>query len=299
MASQRKSIDLQQIVRNWADQQYERMATRKMKRLKSKKYITVNIDWSNVSFSDITEWPKLAEAPFTEKDKGSSDTNANGPVSEAKSRLLVPEMQASTKASILFETTFTNNTSGDQEYTMRTEKTTKSSCSTNIETGYTKGVDMCITLKTPCEIFEANAGFHREMSLTNATGETIEEEITWGVESHINVKKGHIANAMLIVNEKKYDGTFTVTSTIKGPVHVTFNNIKENSALVFAASDDVFAIVEDYIETQRNLNDPVDNFVSVQGQNVVIRTQGKCDFRYGVKQQVLVEQVPMPGVQAL
>ena len=109
MAGHKKCIDLQQIVRNWADQQYDRMATRKMKKLKMKKYLTVNIDWNNVSFTDKTEWPRLAEAPFTEGDKG--DANANGPVTEAKSRMLVPEMQASTKASILFETTFTNNTS--------------------------------------------------------------------------------------------------------------------------------------------------------------------------------------------
>lgn len=291
MANPRKVIDLQKVVKEWAEQRYDRMATRKMKRLKTKKYVTTSIDWSEVSFVDRTEWPRLAEAAFDESEK-KHDANANGPVSESKTPQLAADSQT-TKASILFQTKFTNNTEGDQEYTMRTEKTTRSSCSTNIETGYTKGVEMSVTLKTPCEVFEANAGFHREISLTNSHGETIEEEVTWGVESHINVKRGYVANAKLIVDEKKYDGTFTITSRVAGTVHVSFTNVKDNNSMVYGTSDEIYAIVEEYLETQRCLDNPLDSFVQVREPEVIITTKGKCDFRYGIKQQVLVEQVPM------
>ncbi len=39
---------------------------------------------------------------------------------------------------------------------------------------------MSLNLKTPGEIFEANAGYSRELSLSNTSGETLEEELTWG-----------------------------------------------------------------------------------------------------------------------
>ena len=35
---------------------------------------------------------------------------------------------------------------------------------------------------------EANAGFKKEMTLTNSEGETVEEEMTWGVDSQIEVQ---------------------------------------------------------------------------------------------------------------
>ena len=293
MSNQRKVIDLQKVVREWADQRYDKMATRKMRRLKGKKCVAMNIDWSEVSFVDHTQWPRLAESLFDdEDDKPKGDANSNGPVNESKAVTIAADGQA-TKASILFQTKFTNNTEDNQEYTMRTEKTTRSSCTTTIENGYTRGVEMSVALKTPCEVFEANAGFHREISLTNSHGQTVEEEVNWGVESHINVKRGYVANAKLIIEEKKYDGTFTITSRISGMVHVSFTNSKDNNAMVYGTSDEIYAIVEEYLEMQRNLDNPLDSFVEVREPEVIVCTRGKCDFRFGVKQQVLVEQVPM------
>lgn len=54
--------------------------------------------------------------------------------------------------SVLFQTKFTNNTDGVQEYTMRTEKKTKTTLSTNIEQGYTRGVEMSVKLSAPGEV---------------------------------------------------------------------------------------------------------------------------------------------------
>jgi hypothetical protein len=89
--------------------------------------------------------------------------------------------------SVLFRTTFKNRTDRQQEYTMRTEKTTKSAFMVETESGYSKGFDLSVTLKTPGELMEANAGYHREYSLTNITGESFEEELHWGVDSVIKV----------------------------------------------------------------------------------------------------------------
>ena len=46
---------------------------------------------------------------------------------------------------------------------------------------------MDVKLTTPGSILEANAGFHREISLTEIEGQTIEEELCWAVDSQLEV----------------------------------------------------------------------------------------------------------------
>ena len=94
--------------------------------------------------------------------------------------------------SVLFRTKFKNMTDRQQEYTMKTEKTTKSALITEVESGYTRGVEMSVTLKTPGELLEANAGYRREYSLTHLSGESFEEELHWGVDSVIKVRSIYI-----------------------------------------------------------------------------------------------------------
>ena len=128
--------------------------------------------------------------------KPSPDANKNeapslGDAGGAKSGLAG---SAKATTSVLFRTKFQNKTDRLQEYTMKTEKTTKSSFMVETESGYTKGFDLSVTLQTPGEVFQANAGYHREYSLTNITGESFEEELNWGVESVIKVCV-HVSNS--------------------------------------------------------------------------------------------------------
>jgi len=58
----------------------------------------------------------------------------------------------------------------------------------NIDKAVTTGVEMSVKLTTPCQIMEANAGFRREMTLTNSESETIDEEMSWGVDSQVEVE---------------------------------------------------------------------------------------------------------------
>ena len=283
--SKQRSIDIEQIVKDWAWREYDRTATRKQRRLREKekknssRYLNVTLDWSEVKFVDTTDWPQLAE------DK--ADDNDNQSTMQAAAA-------GGTHANILFQTKFTNNTMDGQEYTLKTEKTTRSSCSTEVETSYTRGIEMSLNLKTPGEIFEANAGYTRELTLTNNSGETIEEELTWGVESLIKVKAEHIAEAQLVVNEKKYNGDFVVITKIKGYVFVNFTNIKDNNSLVKATGHDLAEIVKEYIQMHRRIGEALD-YVEVQDDTVVIRTKGHCQFRFGIKQEVVVNQIPLNG----
>ena len=63
-----------------------------------------------------------------------------------------PATSADHRASVLFQTRFKNNTKADQSYTMRTEKKTRTSMSTSVEHGFTKGVEMGVRLMTPGEV---------------------------------------------------------------------------------------------------------------------------------------------------
>jgi hypothetical protein len=89
-----------------------------------------------------------------------------------------------------------------------------------------KGIEMNIKLTTPCQVLEANAGFHREMSLVNSESETIEQELSWGVDSQIEVKGRHVGEAKLIILEEEYCGNFTIKTHIRylGSVLVLFIN---------------------------------------------------------------------------
>ena len=286
--SKQRSLDIEQIVKDWAWREYDRTATRKQRRLREKekknasRYLNVNLDWSEVKFVDTTDWPRLAQEKAADDNENESEVSQQAAAS------------GNTHANVLFQTKFTNNTQDGQEYTLKTEKTTRSSCSTEVETSYTRVIEMSLNLKTPGEIFEANAGYTRELTLTNNAGETIEEELTWGVESLIKVKAEHIAEAQLVVNEKKYSGEFVVITKIKGEIFVNFTNIKDNNALVKATSHDVAEIVKDHLQMQRRIGEAVD-YVEVQGDTVVIRTKGRCQFRFGIKQEVVVNQIPLNG----
>ena len=285
-----RSLDLEQIVTDWAWREYDATANRRQRKLREKqkknpgrKYINVNIDWSDVKFKDVTEWPALSEEKV-EGLPGEANANADGGQMADFGK---------SSASILFQTKFTNNTQDGQEYTLKTEKTTRSSCTTEIETSYTKGIEMSVNLKTPGEIFECNAGYSRELTLTNNDGETLEEELTWGVESLIKVKPEHIAYAQLVVNEKKYSGEFIVISKIRGYVAVEFRDVKSEVATTITVHN-VAEIVKEYLQIQKRIGDTVD-FVEVKDNVVVVRTKGTCQFRFGIRQEVVVNQVPLNG----
>ena len=252
---------------------------------KNSKYLDVKIDWSDVRFHDTTKWPRVGEDPFDDSEKAQGDVNENA--GEAlKAELCIPH------SSVLFQTKFVNNTESDQEYTMKTEKTTTSTCSTEVETCFTKGMEMGITLKSPGEILEVNAGYKRELSLTNTQGQTFEEELHWGVESQIRVKAKHVAEAQLIVNEKKQSGDFEIESQIWGMVYVNFNNIRDNNSLVKATGNDICDIVKEYIEKEQRKNGVSFPFISIDEtkSRVHVITKGKCQFRFGIKQEVKVDQ---------
>ena len=85
-----------------------------------------------------------------------------------------------------------------------------------------------------CQVFEANAGYKREFSLTNIDGEVFEEELSWGVESQIHVQPQHVAEATLMVDERRQTGSFVIETRMRGTVYVSFTSPRDNNAQVQA-----------------------------------------------------------------
>lgn len=62
---------------------------------------------------------------------------------------------------------------------------------------------MALKLKTPCEVVEANAGFHNEISVTHIGENTAEEELIWGIDSNVRVPPRCEAVAELVILEDR------------------------------------------------------------------------------------------------
>jgi len=147
-------------------------------------------------------------------------------------------------------------------------------------------------------VFEANAGYKREFSLTNTDGETFEEELHWGVDSVIHVNPHHTADASLVIEEKQYKGDFVIKSRILGTVYISFTALRDNNSFIKSISGNIGSIVQDYLDQEKCKAGGVTAFDWVEvtkDNNVIVRTKGNCKFRYGVKQEIVVNQKPLAG----
>ena len=187
----------------------------------------------------------------------------------------------------MFRTYFTNNTDQDQEYSFKTERTTNSACDIEIEKGVCYGEEMFVTLKTPMEIVESNVGFTRELSLRNSTTQSIEEQLTWSVDSQIKVPRHCKTTAELVITEDGYQSSFKIKSKVSGRVVVTLTNLRDNNSFVTVMENPIAEIISQALENGLR------GSVSVRNNVVHVTTEGKCAFRYGVEQHVKLSQVKL------
>lgn len=146
---------------------------------------------------------------------------------------------------------------------------------------------MNLSLKTPCEIFEANAGFKRELSVTNAQGQIIEESLTWGVDSTIQVPSMSQTTAELAIYEDEFQGNFSIRTDVAGKVLVSVTNIRDNNCFLKSLSGDIDEIVGAEINGLKGFSMDKQNHV------VSFTTNGRCHFRYGIEQHIKLSQEPL------
>lgn len=251
-------VDLEEIVVLWARQMFEitRTNSKNLSKLVADE-LNFNVDWQRVNFQHST--PEFINP-------------------------VIPETPGS---QTLFQTEFSNRTNQPQEYAFKAERTTKSTCEVTIEKGVTKGAEVAVKIGTPCEVFEANAGFHREITCTNMYGETVEEELCWGVDNTIRVPELTRAFASLVISEQKYDSRFVVHSTATGKVRVAVHNPKENNCWV----QDIMGNLADIVHNANPKS------IEVKKNTIHYETVGTCNFRYGIKQHVDVSQQGLDAEQ--
>ncbi|VIO86120.1 Uncharacterized protein BM_BM2499 [Brugia malayi] len=253
-------IDLEIIILNWAKQIFDVTKTKTEAKI-NKKFLQYNINWSHLFNESL-------EPTYT-----IGSTNAKN-VHETKDE------------QCLFKSTFTNTTEREQEYSFKTERSTRSAATVIIEKGVCRGIEMSLKLKTPGEVVEANAGFNSELTVINIGENTIEEELTWGVDSTIRVPPFCETTAELIILEDHQTRKFSIESRMSGRIIVTVTNIKDNNSLITIIEGKIADII-------RNITNYSSLGFTIQNDVVLYTTKGTCKFKYGIEQKVKITEHPI------
>ena len=298
-------FDVEKAIMSWGVAMCSKNArSRKQKRMRKRQFVNnellmdVQIDWSHLSVSNRTVWGRITDKDINTSENNNNfaqvnTTTANAVTSSpgnAVASSAKPTDVIDTDVNALFETEFNNDTSVNQEYTMKIEKTTRSTLTTEIENGVTKGIELTASLSV-CDILEVGTGFSREVSLTKMEGETLEKEVTWGAESTVVVPAGKKASATMHVIEKQRSGEFAVLTHMSGYVTIKYISLKDDS-LVFGHSGQIVSIVKHFVKEMKSEGKKFVGIRFPDDSKVEFQTRGKGAFRYGIKQVITVVQNP-------
>ncbi|CAH1801175.1 unnamed protein product [Owenia fusiformis] len=188
---------------------------------------------------------------------------------------------------LLYKTEFRNSTTGEQEYNISAQRTTTSECQVVVEKGHTIGGEVGITLKLG-DIVEAGAGINKEISVNKEVGETIQNEMHWGIDTKITVPKNKRVIAEVNVREKQLTATYDITSTLKGQVVAKFLNTKDNNAMIVCFRESIHKIIEwakkKYSSAMKHVT------VDSTSKTVSLASSVTCKFRYSVQQHVVITE---------
>ena len=279
-------FDIEQAVNEWAKHDFKEDATEEEKTLLKKekdrewKHIVIKIDWRNVTFDDKTEWPG---------DMGGNATSKPAEIGEPVTK-------------VVFETQFENKTENKQHYTIKVDKMHKSTFTTTLDKTYTRGkktqVKLC--LKGAFDIFDMCKGVQgtaewnrmkeKTWTLSNKSGETFEDQLAWGVDSQIEVKPYNRSEAKVELVENRYDGHFVVKTKATGRVRIKYLYTIDNDCRRQFTSENIAKIVKWYKEKKKT---DWYSFVDVTNDKVEIETNGQCQFRLAINQQINVTNVSL------
>nr|CDS33280.1 LIN 24 (Twenty four) Like family member [Hymenolepis microstoma] len=197
------------------------------------------------------------------------------------------------KCHALFSTVYRNGTDGVQEYNFRTDRSTRSTAEIEITKGFNAHREIGVKLQLPEQILEASAGFSQEISLSKATRQSVDEEMSWGIDAQVEVKPKSIANVQVNVIEKEMNWKFTVNTHLRGRIRAICTDRKRNNAFLMNIESDLGDVVKAHLENLQSPSAKKPTNVNVErtSKTVIITTEGKCAFRFGVKQEVDVTQV--------
>ena len=160
--------------------------------------------------------------------------------------------------------------------------------------------DAGINIKLPQEILGISAGFSHEVTTTKGTDTSKESTVSWGLKSEVIVPPKTKATAELLLYEYDFETTFEAVIRIAGRVAVSIFapsqvDKKMNADSEFAYSHELVVINFDIRKIVKDQKD-CDRYGFVldkEREGLVYKVEGKCKFRFGTEQKVLVTQTPL------
>ncbi|VDO97121.1 unnamed protein product [Soboliphyme baturini] len=255
-------FDLEALILRWARQIFDITKTKEQARI-PKDFLEFTINWKQAKFHYGS--PTYSGIPSFKKRHD-------------------PRCQV--QPQLLFRTYFVNKTNQEQEYSFKAERVTRSACTVIIEQGLTRGAEFGLKLATPCEVLEANAGFKREITLANIDEDTVEEEMTWGVDSALRVPPMTETTAELIMTEAHCSSNFTMETRMHGRVIVSVTNLRDNNSLVTVIEGNLADIM------QKEICSGLRGF-RIDKNVVIAEYKGQCYFRFGLEQRINITSKPL------
>jgi hypothetical protein len=187
-------VDLDLIVEKWISFMWERS--------KSKKEKTNPVEFEDLEL--VANWNKVELV----QDDAKFDSTLFG--------------NKAPVAQTLFTTHFTNKTDNVQEYSFKTERTTRQSCCFSFMKGFTREKEGGLNIKLPQEILEIGGGVRSTQQIQCGKDQTNEEEVSWSVDSLIKVQPKCKTTASLVITEVKLEKTFSLSCYLKGDLKYFF-----------------------------------------------------------------------------
>ncbi|CAF4748350.1 unnamed protein product [Rotaria sp. Silwood1] len=259
-------IDLDEIVEKWVWNMWNRTKTKSLARYKREELLVI-INWKHVVFIQ-------------------NDTHFYGspPVRLPKSQ-------------ILFRTNFNNNTSNEHSYIFQTERFTRSIFEFKFIQSLTKSQESAVILRLPEEVVELDGGIKREQSVEFGQDTIKEYKMRWSVNTNVRVAPYTRTYAELNIDEEEFHGDFTVSIQFFGRITATIATRQSPNTYVKFIDGDIVQIIREAMEYDNSLysfeifddNPPVVQFTM----------RGKCSFRYGIQQHVILKQESLKSSSSL
>lgn len=178
---------------------------------------------------------------------------------------------------VIFKSVFRNDSAIEQSHSFKTERQTTATCTSSLTKGCTKGFNVGLTLAAPGDVAKASVGFEKGFSIANAKETSDQKTLTWATEGSLTVRPNSTLTAEMQIKEKRCKYTFKSKVAINGRVIVTIYNRRENNALAMAVMGDIKEVLADDSSLDK---------ISVEGKTVYIALEGKCEFQFGIEQQI-------------
>ncbi|CAF1122452.1 unnamed protein product [Rotaria sordida] len=188
----------------------------------------------------------------------------------------------------IFRTNFDNKTTNEHSYTFTTEKSTHSIFKFIFTRSLYKSEESTIIFHLPKQIIQQNNDIQRKQAIPFGKDTTKEYEKFWNVNSQIHVPSQTRIIAELNIDEEEFHSHFFVSIHFSGRITASISTHQSPNTYLKLINGDIVQIIYQAMKNNPRLN----MFKLIQGNSPSIRFKiyGKCLFRYGVKQNIVLNQ---------